>query len=454
MLRNNFKLFNGKRGVIWRVKKDDLPYLFALKDKYSLSLPYETMFDDGKEEYVNVGIDDDSLGGYWANFILHYQISIMKDPSFIEFRSVDELKKYVTKMEQRKPFSILTNEGNYKEYLLSLNDKGLKQEYCIAKTIIEAVDKEYLSIKTFYEKELPYSIKKRIKEGDANKDAVDEYLKELKNKRSELTDFLNIDLFLIKPNVYESLNKSRIISYLCRQYDLFHSETSNYFLLKTIMENTDVIFNVFNYKFRGENVVALSNAPYLCLRKLGYENKVPDSLFGKKNSNDEWDYISVLKRLLFSIKIYDCYPLLSNALIPLAFKNVDEVEKLAKKMVDLGYKDNDDLCNATKHKYPPIAVIIEPYKKIIRAGGGITVMACMCSSRRRKPLYIQDFLDNFDKIIIENDFVFHNLLLLKITNNKQRPKVGLYTLEEAKHIKNDARLKELIDMVEKSGGKK
>ena len=71
MLKSNFKLFNDKRGVIWRVKKDDLPYLFALKDKYNLSLPYETMFDDGKEEYVNVGIDDDSLGGYWANFILH-----------------------------------------------------------------------------------------------------------------------------------------------------------------------------------------------------------------------------------------------------------------------------------------------------------------------------------------------------------------------------------------------
>ena len=454
MLRNNFKLFNGKRGVIWRVKKDDLPYLFALKDKYNLSLPYETMFDDGKEEYVNVGIDDDSLGGYWANFILHYQISIMKDPSFIEFRTVNELKEYVNKMEQRKSIQLLDNKGDYKEYLLSLNEKGLNKEYWISKSIIEAVDKEYIAIKTFFEKELPFSVKQCIEGGNVTKDVVNDYLKELKDKRSELTDFLSIDLYLIKTNVYEPLNKAKIISYLCRQEELFRSEKSNYFMLKTIRNNIDVIFNIFNFKFRGENVVALSNAPYFCLRKLGFEKSVPDCLFGKRNTDGEWDYTSVLQRLLYSLKIYDCYPLLSNKMIPLAFKSVDEVEKLANKMVGFGYEDKDGLCNATKREYPPIAVIIEPGKKIIRAGGGITVMACMCSSRRRKPLYIQDLLDNFDKIIIENDFVFHNLLLLKITNNKKRPKVGLYTLEEAKHIKNDARLKELIELVEKSGGKK
>lgn len=171
-------------------------------------------------------------------------------------------------------------------------------------------------------------------------------------------------------------------------------------------------------------------------------------------NNGEWDYVSVLERMLFSLKIYDCYPLLNNTVIPLAYKNVNEVEELAKKLVGLGYKDKDDLCNAAKHEYPPVAVIVEPHKKIIREGGGITVMACMCSSRRRKPLYIKDFLNNFEKIIEENDFVFHNLLLLKITNNSKRSKAGVYSLEKDKQIKNNNRLRELVKMVEKYGVRK
>lgn len=131
-------------------------------------------------------------------------------------------------------------------------------------------------------------------------------------------------------------------------------------------------------------------------------------------------------------------------------KTREEVEVLANKLVSLKYKDKDDLINCTKHKYPPVAVIVESNKKTFRAGGGITVMACLCNSRRRKPLYISDLLEHFDKIIVNHDFVYHNLLLLKVTSDKSRFKPQILSLKEAEKIKNNSELKKLIDMVKKA----
>ena len=175
-------------------------------------------------------------------------------------------------------------------------------------------------------------------------------------------------------------------------------------------------------------------------------HQLPDYLVGIRNGKT-WDYKTILERLLYTLKIYDCYPLLSNNTIPLAFKSIDEVKLLANKLIELGYKDSDDLVNASKHKYPPIAVIVKPEEKEFTDGHSITIMACMCSSQKRKPLYINEFLHNIDKIIINHDFVYHNLLLLEITKMKNRPSGEILSLEEAKKRKGNNRLKELIDIV-------
>lgn len=141
------------------------------------------------------------------------------------------------------------------------------------------------------------------------------------------------------------------------------------------------------------------------------------------------------------------YPLLSNELIPLAFHTLDEVEILAKRLIDIGYKDLDDLANCKKHKYPPIAIIIEPPKKLFRDGPNRTIMACMCQSRKRKPLYVNELLNHFDKIITNFDIVFYNRLLLEITNDKTRDMPTILTLEEAERIKNNPSLAKLVEMV-------
>lgn len=173
---------------------------------------------------------------------------------------------------------------------------------------------------------------------------------------------------------------------------------------------------------------------------------MPDYLVGEKKDK-KWDYISIFRRLLYTLKIYDCYPLLSNNQIPLAYEASEEIEALAKKLIALGYQDINDLVSCTKHKYPKVAVIVEANRKIFRTSGGITIMVCMCSTRRRKPLYISDLLKHFDKIVVNHDFVYHNLLLLKITEDESRFKPQIISLKEAEKIKDDSKIEKLVRII-------
>lgn len=197
-----------------------------------------------------------------------------------------------------------------------------------------------------------------------------------------------------------------------------------------------------------KGIVSYKHDVYKSIHELGYKEDIPDYLVGKKNK-DGWAYISVLKRLLYSLKIYDSY-LLSNESIPVVSKNADEIECLAKRLISFGYIDKDDLANSNKHSYIPKFILIEPNKKIFRDGGGITILSCICSSRKIKPLYVNDLLEHFEKIIVNYDFVYLRLLLLKINLDKTRETPQLLNLEEARKIKGNKRVIDLINMVEEA----
>ena len=237
-------------------------------------------------------------------------------------------------------------------------------------------------------------------------------------------------------------------SYLKRMYSYFHYDESSYIRLKTINKNLDIIFNIFNYKLKLKGIISYSHDVYKSIHELGYKEDIPDYLVGKKNK-DGWDYISVLKRLLYSLKIYDSC-LLSNELIPVVSKNADEIEHLAKKLISLGYINKDDLANSNKHSCIPKFILIEPNKKIFKDGGGITILSCMCSSRKIKPLYVNDLLEHFDKIIVNYDFVYLHLLLLKVNLDKSRTAPQLLNLEEARKTKGNKMIADFINMVEEA----
>ena len=74
----------------------------------------------------------------------------------------------------------------------------------------------------------------------------------------------------------------------------------------------------------------------------------------------------------------------------------------------------------------------------------------MCSSRKIKPLYVNDLLEHFDKIIVNYDFVYLHLLLLKVNLDKSRTAPQLLNLEEARKTKGNKMIADFINMVEEA----
>lgn len=461
------KLFNNRLYVILQIKQKEKADVVKLAEDHNLPLMYSDMFLNEISDLYQICIDEGHLGGHLTSMIRSSEISCLRNKSYRLFKNVKELKEYVRIADQREEHYFVSEKSteHYYSYVKTLSFYSLKEEYFLVKNIVDYIDSYYLATKEFVEKTLSNSIKRSISKKEDTLEAVYKQLNKIVKLRNELDDVLNTNIYLInrnncqkKPDTISDANNNnvsqmRMRSYLKRIHSYFHmsetSESSGYFYLNVINQNLDTIFNIFNYKLKAEGTISYKHKVFDTVRKLGYPERLPSYLVGEKKGK-KWDFVSVLKRLLYTLKIYDCYPLLSNNFIPIAFKTREEVDTLAKKLISLKYKDTDDLANCTKHKYPPVAVIVEPNKKTIRAGGGITVMACICGSRRRKPLYVSDLLEHFDKIITDHDFVYHNLLLLKITSDKSRFKPQVLSLKEAEKIKGNPELEKLINMVKEA----
>lgn len=448
------KLFNNHLYVILSIKQKEKLELVEIAKSHNLDIEYPELFFEEKGDLSRICIDDESLGGYLMTLVCSNEISLLKNKKYRTFKNIKELKGYLNIVDKRKEqYFVLENDINrYLRYVDSLSFEELKDEYYLINNLMDYIDIYYLKIKQYIEKTFTNLIKNDIARKENSIEVVYKHLDKIVKLRDEIDDFLNINIYLINKDNNSDLNASNsgMKSYLKRIHYYFHeSEQSGYFYLKVIMQNLDTIFNIFNFKLKAEGKVSYKHEVFKQVKKLGYQEYLPNYLVGDKK-NKKWDYLSVLDRLLYTLKIYDCYPLLSNDLIPLAFKTREEVEVLSNKLVSIGYKDKDDLIHCTKHKYPPVAVMIEIKNKTFRAGGGITIMACMCSSRKRKPLYISDLLNHFEKIIIHHDFVYHNLLLIDITKDKSRFTPQILSLKEAKKLKDNSKLQVLIDMVKKA----
>ena len=421
------KLFNGKLYVILTIKQEEKQDILDIIDKHGLDIMYPKVFEENSN-LDRFCIDDERFGGHLANFICWYEFSIIKNFNKAIFKNVGELKAYLKKVEQRQEQYFLseTQRDNYYSYIDSLNNKDLVDEYYLVKSVIAFLDAQYLCLKDFISN-LSHSIVNELKR-TPSKEIVDSYLKRLRKYIDELDDALDIELYLInKDNCAREVDHSitsfdsnvtyaNMRTYLKAQFERTHySNDSSFHKLKAAKNNLKLIFNIFNYKLNAEGKVSLMHDAYKNIRDIGYENGVPDYLVGVKKEKG-WDYTSVLKRLLYTLRIFDCYPLLSNRIIQLIYGDANEVELLANKLVELGYEDRQDLCHASEHI--PIGMLIFPYEKYFRGSSSITVMACMCSSRKRQPLTPKDVMNHLDKIIINYDFVHWNLLLKE--NDKKR----------------------------------
>ena len=369
-------------------------------------------------------------------------------------RSFAKKQKNDANNKQECCFVLEKNTENYFEYVKSLPIDVLKNEYLLVENIVAYVNSFCRNVERYIEKALTNSIRRSISKKENSLGAVSYQLRKTAKLKNKIRNFVNIGFSRIKGNEHplnrENLSVKAMCSILRRAHLYFHfNEESGYFRLNLIHKNLGIILDIFDYKLKDEGRAPYQDERYKTIRELGYQESLPDYLVGTRNGAG-WDYLSILRRLLYSLKIYDCYPLLNNDLIPLVFKTREQVEKLAKRLVSLNYLDENDLSNCTQKSYLPAFLVVEPNKKILRFGGGITILACMCNSRERKPLNIDDFLDGFDKLITNYDFVFLNLLLLQVTKDKNRESPQILNLKQARKIKDNPRLAKIIKMIDET----
>ena len=361
------------------------------------------------------------------------------------FQNTEELKRYVEVADQRKkrPFLAEKVTKQYEGYLNTLSFHELKEEWRLAKRYIKETSIYYQKIKEFVELALVSSIKRSLGQKKITLESVDQQLTEIVRIRDEIDDELNSNLYLIDsepcldPEDQNALAIGERIKLLLRgRHSYFHSdEDSSRHLLCVIRQNLNIIFQIFHYKLHEEPFVSYANPAFVPLYCLGYSKELPDYLVGEKKDN-QWDYRSVLKRPLYTLRIYDCDPLLGNKYIPadikaegeyygpVPLKRWQDVETLANKLVPLKYKDESDLAHLSKKLWRPLAVIVEPNEKSFHGSDSVTCMACMVSSMKRNTIYVSDLLQYFDELIVHYDFVFWNLLLLETTSWRKRPRLN------------------------------
>lgn len=424
------KPFNGKLYMILSIKQEEKKDILEIVSKYNLKTQYPQVFDE-VSNLDRFTIDDECFGGHLASFICYYEYSVIQNSNKGIFKDVQELKAYLDKADQRieHPFLKVDDTNEYSQYVVSLSNENLEDEYYIVSYLINLLTTNYMVIKDDVNaliKNINNNLKRKITKEDINN-----YLKEIRELRQELDQLLDFDIYLInKHNCYqrlvepiysdnEDVKHMNMRSYLIRTHHHIHySDKSELSILKSMRDNLDIIFHIFNFKLNVEGIASYKNDTYNCIRQLGYPNNCPDYLVGKKVGKG-WNYQSVAKRLIYTLKIYDCYPLLSNNIIQLTIDSLEAVEELTNKLVNFGYQDPHDLCHVSLHEYPPVAVLIKPNEKIIDSSQSGTIMACMCDARKRQPLRIKDILGNFERIIINYDFVFYNLLLLDADSKKR-----------------------------------
>lgn len=118
--------------------------------------------------------------------------------------------------------------------------------------------------------------------------------------------------------------------------------------------------------------------------------------------------------------------------IPLRYKKLKDIEKLTKVLSDFGYTIEDSLLDITKLDKKPLALTIDTEKRKLSITQSVTIMACWCNGGL-SPLYINEFLDNFHRLMINKDEELYNKLII---NKKTIVEEGiLKDIKLSKYIK-------------------
>lgn len=292
------KLFNSHIYYISFIKDDERKEVVDIAKKNNLKIMYLDLFrEDEKKDLHRICIDDNYLGGILSCMCGHYAVSVLRDKKYRCFKSVKELKDYIEIANSRKEHYFIKEKDivNYNSYLKGLSYIDLENEYYMVKNLIALIDSFYIEIKDYIDNMIIKPIEADILKGDVNFDMIKEKLDRMVELRKRIEDFLDIDIYIDNKKYEKSdaRTNEEMLSYLVEKHTHFHT---NYGLIKTIYNNLDNIFNIFNYKLWAEGKASYKNGTYDNLRKIGFE-VLPDDIIGNKD-----DYISVLNKLLYFLK--------------------------------------------------------------------------------------------------------------------------------------------------------
>ena len=102
--------------------------------------------------------------------------------------------------------------------------------------------------------------------------------------------------------------------------------------------------------------------------------------------------------------------------IPLSYKNKEEIKKLLEKLGEIGYQLFHGLDDLDKIEEHIVAICVDNKEKVVFQSN-VTCMACWCTAYKRRPLSASVALENFDKLLIEEDLNFYKKLLKRNKRN-------------------------------------
>ena len=119
--------------------------------------------------------------------------------------------------------------------------------------------------------------------------------------------------------------------------------------------------------------------------------------------------------------------------IPLAYHDEDEIKELVNFLEPKGYEILHGLNDVDSLKYPVVAVAVDTEEKTV-SQSTVTSMAFWCMNKYR-PLFIDEFIKHYERIVDNQDVDFYNQLLEEYMNDKDRPIAELFVFDDEKPAK-------------------
>ena len=132
----------------------------------------------------------------------------------------------------------------------------------------------------------------------------------------------------------------------------------------------------------------------------------------------------------------------------LAYKDKNQIKELITFLKGKGYKNTYELDDGNIDHMRIPAINVDSDNKIIRSESS-TIMCCWCSYNR-KPLYIDEFINLYQRIVVNKDYDYYHYLTKKNYLDSSRHSGRLVSIDEMKYIKDNPKINRIITLIKET----